>query len=69
VRADEEVIKERVKRSRPYSEADYRIYKLIRKEWEPVEEDHLRLQSTNDNIDDMLERAMKYLKDDKRGNR
>lgn len=67
--ADEEVIKERMKRSRPYSEADYRIYQLIRKEWEPVEEDHLRLQSTNDNIDDMLERAMKYLKDDKRGNR
>lgn len=67
--ADETIIKERLKRRRRYSEADYEIHQLINKEWEPLEEDHLRLQSTNDNIDDMLQRAMKYLKDDKRGNR
>lgn len=64
--ADEPLVKERLQHDRPYSEADFKIHQLIRDAWEPLEESHLRLQSTNDNIDDMLEKAEAYLKDDKR---
>jgi len=67
--ADEPIIKKRLKKSRPYSEADYKIHQLIKQEWEPMEEDHLRLKSTNDNIDAMLQKAVIYLKDDTKGNR
>ncbi len=61
--ADEPIVKDRLKKSRPYSEANYQVHQLIKQEWEPLEEDHFRLQSTNDNIEDMLLRAMKYLKE------
>ena len=62
--ANETIVKDRLKKIRPFSEADFKVHQLIKQEWEPLEEDHLRLQSTNDNIEDMLLRAMKYLKDD-----
>jgi predicted kinase len=67
--ADEPIIKERLEKSRPYSEADFQVHQLIRQQWEPIEENHLRLQSTNDNIDGMLQKAAKYLSDDTKGNR
>lgn len=67
--ADEPIIKERLEKSRPYSEADFQVHRLIRQQWEPIEENHLRLQSTNDNIDAMLKKAAKYLRDDTTGNR
>ena len=62
VQADEEIIRERVSRKREDSEADFEVYKLIRQQNEPFLEPHLMLQSTNDNIDDMLEKATTYLK-------
>lgn len=64
----EDIARERLKESRPYSEADYDVYKLIRQHWEPLEELHLMLESTNENIDSMLQKAAAYLqwKDDKR---
>ena len=61
--ADDTIVKDRLKKIRSYSEADYQVHLLIKQEWEPLEEDHFRLQSTNDNIEDMLLRAMKYLKE------
>lgn len=67
--AEEPIIKDRLKKSRPYSEADYQVYQLIRQEWEPIDEPHLRLQSTNGNIDDMLQKTENYLKNDRRENR
>jgi len=66
VQADEAIIKERLKKDRPYSEADYRVYELIKKEWEPLAPPYLILQSTNDNIDLMLQKALQYLKNDTR---
>lgn len=63
IKADENIIKERVKKERPYSEADFEVYKLISQHNEPLDEPHLVLKSTNDNIDKMLDRATKYLKD------
>jgi len=66
--ADEKIIQERLKENRPDSEADFKIYQLIKQKWEPLEQRHLKLQSTNNNIDAMLQSALNYLKDDKRTN-
>ncbi len=62
----ESTIKERLKESRPYSEADFEVYKLIRQQWEPFNEPHLVLESTNNNVEEMLLKATRYLgwKDD-----
>lgn len=70
VQADESMIKERLQRPREDSEADFEVYKKIKKEWEPLSEVHLILESTNDNIGEMLETTSNYLfnKDDKRAN-
>ena len=57
----ESTIKERLKKSRPYSEADFEVYKQIQQQWEPFEEDHLALESTNNNIEEMLLKAGQYL--------
>lgn len=63
--ADEAVIKERLKKERPFSEADYEVYRIISQKNEPLSEPHLILQSTNDNIDEMLQKAVAYLKIEK----
>ena len=59
--AAENIARERLKESRPYSEADFEVYKLIRQHWEPLNERHLLLESTNENIDTMLQKAAEYL--------
>lgn len=66
--ADEKIIQERLKENRLYSEADFKVYQLIKQNWEPLEKPHLKLQSTNNNIDVMVQSALNYLKDDKRTN-
>lgn len=62
VTATESLIKDRLSLSRKDSEADYEVYKTIRAEWEPLQKPHLVLQSTNDNIAELLEAAIDYLK-------
>ncbi len=57
----ESTIKERLKKSRAYSEADFEVYKLIRQQWEPFSGEHLVLESTNKNIEEMLLKASQYL--------
>jgi hypothetical protein len=61
VYANEDVIKERLKKHRPYSDADFSVYQLIKKQWKPLQQPHLTLQSTNDNIESMLQKAIQYL--------
>ena len=61
MKATDKIARERLKRKRPFSEADYRVYQIIRSRWEPMEKPHLVLQSTNENIDDLLNKAMEYL--------
>ncbi len=61
--ADENIIQERLKKPRPYSEANLKVYQLLRQQWEPLQEPHLSLQSTNRNIDTMLRKALNFLKD------
>lgn len=60
--AEERIIRERLKRKRRYSEADFKVYKIISSENEPLPESHLVLQSTNSNIKEMLGKAVDYLK-------
>ena len=64
VRASESIIKERLKGKRPDSEANFSIYEKIKKQWEPMVDDHLILQSTNDNISRMILRGIKYFQQD-----
>jgi hypothetical protein len=62
ITAAESTTRERLKRERPYSEADFRVYKIIRSQYEPLKEAHLVLQSTNNNIEEMLQKACDFLK-------
>jgi len=71
ITADENLTRQRLKRQRAYSEADFEVYKLIRRQWEPLNEPHLILESTDENMDSMLQKAVAYMeiKDDKRSNK
>ena len=60
--AEEGIIKERLKGKRRYSEADFKVYKIISSENEPLPESHVVLQLTNSNIKEMLGKAVDYLK-------
>lgn len=60
--AEERIIRDRLKKKRRYSEADFKVYKIISSENEPLRESHLVLQSTNSNIKEMLGKAVDYLK-------
>ena len=66
--ADENITRERLTKERKFSEANFEIYELIRQQNEPLDAPHLILKSTNNNIDEMLQKATNYLKlkDDKR---
>lgn len=61
VRAEEGVIKQRMQQLREDSEADFAVYEKIKEQWEPMEKLHLILESTDDNIIEMLEKAADYL--------
>lgn len=61
--ANEEVVRERLERPRVESEADFSVYQKIRDQFEEVLVPHLALESTNDNIDAMLDKAIRYLAD------
>jgi len=71
VRANESVISERLKKTRTVSEADFEVYNKIKIEWEPFNQVHLILQSTDDNIEEILHKAAFYLnlRNDKRTNK
>lgn len=69
--ANENITRERLQRERPYSEADFNVYKYIQRNWEPMTKSHLVLESTDGNIEEMLEKALLYLnqEDDQRTNK
>lgn len=58
--ADESVIKHRLSQ-RQDSHADFKVYRLVKSEWDPVEFPHLTIQSTDQNIDQMISQATEYL--------
>jgi len=61
IKADESVIRERLRHKRPDSEADFDVYLKIKKEFEQVDEDHLVLNSDKESLDEMLGRALVYI--------
>ncbi len=61
VKASENISRERLEKKRPYSEADFKVYKFIQQQWEPMTKSHLVLESTDENIDYMLRRLLLYL--------
>lgn len=64
IKADEEIIKERVNKKREYSEADFEVYKRIKKDYEPLEMTHLILWSDQLSVEEMVSKAKAYLKYD-----
>lgn len=67
VQAEESIIKERLKSQREDSDANFEIYKKLRFEFEPYNKDHLILHSTNENIEEMIEAGLSYLRNGIRG--
>jgi predicted kinase len=63
VTAREEIIKERLKKKRKESEADYEVYQLVRKQFEQLDMPHFKTRSDQDNIEEMLSAALNYLKE------
>ena len=57
VYANEELIKERLQRQRQDSEADFSVYQKIRDEFDPLNLPFTKIESTNDNVESMLEMA------------
>jgi predicted kinase len=62
VKAKKKLVRERMAKPRAFSEADFKIHKKLKAEWEPMKETHLTIESTNNNIEDMLYEAGQYLK-------
>lgn len=61
ITAKELLIKERLKKPREDSEADFQVYKDIRDQLLQMTNPHLTLESTNDNIESMLDEAILYI--------
>ena len=59
--ADQKIINERLSRKRPNSDADYAVYLAIKEVFEPMNREHLILQSTQDNIDEMMDAALTFI--------
>jgi predicted kinase len=59
--ADEEIIAERLSKPRLTSEADYSVYKFVKSQYEALDREHLVIESTNDNIEGMLMKAVDYI--------
>lgn len=64
--ADEGVIRKRLQRPRKFSEADYRVYEIVRDDFEGIETPHLTLQSTDSNLQEMLTQAEAYIANERK---
>lgn len=59
--ADESLIRERLSKPRTDSEADYKVYLYLKDQFQKIEGPHLEIESTNDNLKSMLDKAMAYI--------
>jgi predicted kinase len=59
--ANEELIRERLKKPRIDSDANFEVYREIREQWQPLRDEHLILRSSDSNIENMLDQATEYL--------
>lgn len=61
MKADEEIVSERLKEKRKFSEADLEVYRKLRKEYEPFYGERLILWSDREDLVERLEKAKKYI--------
>ena len=59
--AAENTIRTRVARERPYSEADYQVYKKIKKAFEPLQEPCLKLFSDREELTEMIQKSIVFI--------
>lgn len=59
--AEPETVKRRVSQQRPYSEADYAVYRKVREAYEPLRIERLQLFSDRQTGEAMLGQALEYL--------
>lgn len=62
VKADEALIRRRLQSPREYSEADFGVYEKVRDDFEGITLPHLTLESTDENIAEMLIQGLQYIK-------
>ncbi len=58
--ANEKTIQKRVAKKRPDSEADFQIYQLIQKQFEPIKMEYLEIKTDNDAIEKNIKRVVAY---------
>ncbi|WP_037575976.1 AAA family ATPase [Sporocytophaga myxococcoides] len=61
ISANEEDIKLRVSQKRPFSDADYSVYQKMKEQFELPQTEFLKLDSSHDDINLMLTKAVAYL--------
>ncbi len=61
MRAEEEVVLERLTEERRYSEADQMVYQIIMGEFDPVEKPALILHTDREDMEEMIAKALTYL--------
>ena len=60
IKANEQIIAERVSQKRTYSEADYEVYLYIKSIYEPLQKAHLTLWSDQHDIEEMIHLTIKH---------
>lgn len=61
IQATEEVVRERVSKSRPFTEADFAVYQKVKLEFDPLPPDRLLLDSMTLTVDEMVQRTLTHL--------
>lgn len=61
IKANETLIKERLSKPRQDSEADFKVYEQIRDQFQDITLAHLKLESTNENVTSMVNKAIGYI--------
>lgn len=59
--AAEAVVRRRVAEDRPYSEADFSVYQKIKKAFEPLDADRLRVFSDREELSGMVQKSIAYI--------
>src|SRR5690606_12603992 len=59
--ADEKVVGKRLRGTKVPGKADLSVHNFVRTQYEQPEADHLVIESKDDNIEEMLEKAMDYI--------
>jgi predicted kinase len=59
--ADEETVRKRVSLPRPYSEADYKVYQKIKREFEVVKGPGLQVRTDTDDLESNIQKVLAYI--------